>query len=188
MDGAVWGALGAVLGAALTALGGYLGPLRLARAAAEERAQERRGQRDDEAVTRLIAIRAAYRDWHDYLYRVVDAKFDGRLGESAAEVRDQLEDLRKAAVAASDALMRDGWWVGSYEPHTRGVAGRVLQYVDGSLSSEDGERFAVYRLIGMEELGRAREQLNEQIMLRLSELVGGQEQRLAMYQANYPPA
>ncbi|AKJ12840.1 hypothetical protein ABB07_23235 [Streptomyces incarnatus] len=187
MDGALWGALGALLGAGLTALGGYLGPLRVARVAAEERAEERRRQRGEEEVTRLIALRAAYRDWHDYLYEVVDAKAHGRLRESAAEVEDRIEELRKATQAATDAVMRDGWWVGSYDPHTRGASRRVLQYVDGSLSAADDDG-GPYAATEVDRLYSLRAQLNEHIMLRLSELVGGREQRLALYQANYPPS
>ncbi|MCX4454438.1 hypothetical protein OOK58_20530 [Streptomyces sp. NBC_01728] len=186
MDGAVWGALGAVLGAGATAVGGYLGPLRVARAAAKERAQERREQRSEGEVARLIAIRAVYRDWYDYLYEVVDAKNAGRLSESAAEVRERIQELRKATEAATDAVMQDGWWIGSFRVEAVGTSSEVLEYIDGSPSAEDPERDP-YEVPMLRYLEIARAVLNEHILRRLAEVVGGQERRLSVFEANHPP-
>lgn len=113
MDGAVWGALGAAAGAGATALGGYLGPVRAARAAAREQAEDRRERNRNQAVGRLIALRAAYRNWDEYLHEVARATAGGYRRESANEVFDHIRALRSAVVVASDAAMVDGRWIGS---------------------------------------------------------------------------
>jgi hypothetical protein len=159
VDGAVWGAVGAVAGAGLTALGGYLGPVRAARAAADERAQERSEQREQGEIERLIALRAAYREWEDYLAR-------GHGGDSADVAREKLLALRRTAWRASDAVMRDRWWVWS-QPKGYTQASETLVAMLRGEAGEAALRDAVARV------GRSREIFNEQILGRLEDLTQG---------------
>lgn len=131
MNGAIWGALGAVAGSAVTAIGGYLGPARASRAAAREQARQREEQRAEGQVERLIAYRAALREWEDYLRDVVGRKRRG-LDLDAVEVHERVAAYMQRANEAGDALMRDQWWTGSEKPRLRGATSSVLSLVSGT--------------------------------------------------------
>ncbi|MFE2384570.1 hypothetical protein [Streptomyces misionensis] len=158
MDGAVWGAVGAMVGAGLTALGGYLGPARAARAAAQQQTQQRREEREAGAVERLIAIRSAYRAWDLYLHEAASL----RRGSKKAVAR-RISELREAALKASDAAMRDGWWIGTEHIAFESVSAQVVARVSGASSVVlSGE------LAGLRQM---RHGLNERILERLTALV-----------------
>lgn len=166
MNSAVWGALGALGGAGLAALGAYLGPVRAARATAQERAQERRDQRETGEVDRLIALRSAYRDWERYLRYVFDDAASGHHNLTPEAVAQRLDELARAASAAVDALMHDRWWMASEEWTFHMASSHVLSLVRGDTTAHrrrDAEA-------EMSAAGRVREGLNERIMDRLVRL------------------
>ncbi|WP_310729503.1 hypothetical protein [Streptomyces sp. N2A] len=158
MDGAVWGAVGAMVGAGLTALGGYLGPVRAARAAARQQAQQRREEREAGAVERLIAIRSAYRAWDLYLNEAASS----HRGPAKAVAR-RISELREAALEASDAAMRDGWWIGTEHIAFESVSAKVLAFVSGATPAVPSAELA--------EVRRMRNGLNERILERLTALL-----------------
>ncbi|GGP56120.1 hypothetical protein GCM10010214_31710 [Streptomyces abikoensis] len=160
MDGAVWGAIGATAGAALTALGGYLGPVRAARTEARLQAAALRERREAGAVERLIAIRSAYRDWDIYLFQTAGS-YGGR-GQSPQTVMDRVSELRKAALEASDAAMRDGWWIGSEYVPFEAASAQVLRLAAGEV--------AAYPSHELDDVRQARSALNERILERMAGL------------------
>lgn len=181
MDGALLGALSAVAGAGITALAGYMGPLRLARSAAEQRDVEHAEQQHREEVERMIALRAAYRDWQHELQRVVDAKKGSWLTASVTEIEERFAELRKKAEAATDALMHDHWWEGSYRGEFVYASRQVVLLVADALEGEERE-ILVHEVAG---LTYGRMELNEKIMTRLVELTGGDWRWVR--RSDYPP-
>lgn len=162
MDGAGWGAIGAVGGAALTAVAGYFGPARAARAEQRRQAEERQREHEAGELERLIAIRSAYRDWGIYLettaasYRALHA--------TEETVREHISQHRAAAQRATDAAMRDGWWIGSEHMPFEHASMAVLHLVaSGSAAIPFQE---------LEDVRRMRNALNEKIFERLTRLVG----------------
>ncbi len=166
MDGAVWGALGAVAGSAVTAIGGYLGPVRASRATAREQARQREERRAEGQVERLIAYRAALREWDEYLSDVVHRKQRG-LNLDAAEVHERVATYMHRANEASDALMRDQWWAGSEKPALRNASGYVLDFVSGAGRVTESE--VVDRI---ERARYTRRSMYEEMIDRLARIAG----------------
>ncbi len=122
MPEVLYGVLGALGGALITALGAYWGPLQIQRATLRAQRQEALEQstradraqveaRKEERVERIILVRSTLRDWNDFLYRAVQ---DLELGRrpSAEEFDVALARVRDSAHAAVDAMLRDGLWIG----------------------------------------------------------------------------
>lgn len=122
MPEVLYGVLGALGGALITALGAYWGPLQVQRTTLRAQRQEVREQaasteraqgevRKEERVERVILVRSTLRDWNDVLYRAVQ---DLELGRqlSAEDFDVTLARVRDAAHAAVDAMLRDGLWIG----------------------------------------------------------------------------
>lgn len=104
--GALYGAIGALVGAGLTALGGVYGPLRLHRRQALEQESEKLALWREAETARLLLIRVTSRAWLDALGRAVQEleacrptdleRFDEetvRLGKEAYEAGIDLRDV-----------------------------------------------------------------------------------------------
>jgi hypothetical protein len=162
MDGAVWGAVGALGGAGLTALASYLVPLRTLRSSERQQADDRRRQRETGAIERLIAIRTAYRDWHRYLEET--ALNFRATGDTVQTVTDRLNTLSDAAQRAGTAAMQDGWWIGSEPMAFYEASWKVKLLVRGEIIDIPDEE--------LERVRAGRNGLNEQVLERLEELLG----------------
>ncbi|MFF2847328.1 hypothetical protein ACFVT5_13425 [Streptomyces sp. NPDC058001] len=122
MPEVLYGVLGALGGALITALGAYWGPLQMQRATLRAQRQEALEQgtradraqaeaRKEERVERIILVRSALRDWNDFLYRALqDLELGRRLNAEDFDVA--LARVQGTAHAAVDAMLRDGLWIG----------------------------------------------------------------------------
>ncbi|MEU0835809.1 hypothetical protein [Streptomyces sp. NPDC005969] len=151
-----------MVGAGLTALASYLGPLRTARSAERQNAIDRQQRREDGAIERLIAIRSAYREWDTYLRRTA-MSFRAR-GDSVQMVTDRISALMRDAQCAGDAAMRDGWWVGSEGSAFVNASDKVMLLVAGEITDFPDE--------DLDWVRACRNGLNERILERLETLLG----------------
>ncbi|WP_404867259.1 hypothetical protein ACI1MP_37165 (plasmid) [Kitasatospora griseola] len=163
MDGAIWGTIGALGGAALTAAAGYLGPARAGHAERRRQADERQREQKTGELERLIAIRSAYRAWEDYLEQTASSY--RALHETEETVRERISELRAAAQSATDAAMRDGWWIGSHHMPFELASLAVQRLVAGRTSTSPRSK--------LDEMRRTREALNKNILERLASLIDG---------------
>ncbi|MFD5806543.1 hypothetical protein [Streptomyces sp. NPDC127020] len=166
VDAAVWGAVGAVLGAAVTAVAAYLGPARAARIAVEHQARERRERRAHEEIDRLIALRRTYRDWDEYLRSVYSGARLGGAVPSEDAVRERVDELRTAVRKASDEQMRDGVWRSSEFVWLEKASEAVLRLV----AAPDEEGLVTVVGVTLERARQVRQRLYDEILHRLAEI------------------
>ncbi|AOP45678.1 hypothetical protein [Streptomyces lydicus] len=118
-----------------------------------------------EEVTRLIALRSAYRDWDLYLHSVTEATVQGYRRESADAVLERIEALRAAVEAASDAAMQDGLWIGS-ERMPFEIASHMVRVLVTSTDAAAPSR-------ALTDVREARTGFNRFILHRLEEISDG---------------
>ncbi|GHH24060.1 hypothetical protein [Streptomyces lanatus] len=112
MSNTVAGLLGGVIGALISALAMFLGPL----AHQRQIARQERARADREAtqvqLQRIARARTAIREWHQFLSRALTDLENGR-GVDAERFFADADALRKEARAASDELLGGGLWIES---------------------------------------------------------------------------
>ncbi|MFE5819243.1 hypothetical protein ACFQ6S_38250 [Streptomyces sp. NPDC056479] len=178
MSNTIAGLLGGVVGALISALAMFLGPL----AHQRQIARQERARADREAtqvqLQRVARARTAIRAWHDFLRRAL-TDLEAGLALDVERFLSQSDAMRDEARAASDELLGGGLWIGSHQfgafeqvtellraRHT----GRPAVGTDGrtSLVEEDlGGRAA---LSWKEDLYHSRARLNEDLLSHVERL------------------
>ncbi|MGA4846541.1 hypothetical protein ACOBQB_09825 [Streptomyces sp. G5(2025)] len=110
MSDALHGLIGALGGAALGAMGAYLGPLRQQREAALQAAVARMYAERHEKIQRLVEVRSALREWNILLNRTFNELQDSRRNVDMDRFRQDELNAMNAGWKALDAVMHD--WVG----------------------------------------------------------------------------
>jgi len=119
-----------------------------------------------------MALRSAYREWNFYLHGVASDTFDGYRHQPADAVAERIDALRATAQAASDALMRDGWWVGSERAAMEIASLQVLNLVHGANAEPAGEDARIELRPAFDRADESRHMLNEEILDRLARIAG----------------
>lgn len=193
--GALYGAVGALVGAGLTALGGVYGPLRLHRRQTEEQESEKLALWREAETARLLLIRVTSRAWLDALDRAVQEleahrpmdleRFDEetvRLGQEAyragIDLRTDSVDVPRELIAVprgagdGDALATDArsQLLGHLRESNRLIRAEVLRH-----SADGGSRartVAPEALAALERTREARATVNRLLRAREGELNG----------------
>jgi hypothetical protein len=126
-----------------------------------------------EEITRLIALRSAYRDWDLYLHSVTEAMVQGYRRESTDTVLERIDALSVAVETASDAAMQDGLWIGS-ERMPFEIASQMVRVLVTSTGGAAPSR-------ALTDVRVARTGFNRFILHRLEEISDGTVTRV------YPP-
>ncbi|MFD7921337.1 hypothetical protein ACFV3R_19180 [Streptomyces sp. NPDC059740] len=186
MSDAVYGLVGALGGALLTAGVAYWGPLHQQREAARQTAEAQRRTSLEAEVGRLVDIRSTLRTWQ----RVLDDAFALMvLGAplDLDEFKAAEAEAKSRALRALDEVMRDGWYIpvssyglpgpsGGPAPHSRlvevltemGQRIRRLGLAGRSVAREEAEAQEFHAL--SVEAGRERGEMSEIIQDRLENM------------------
>lgn len=110
MSEAVYGLLGALGGALITAGAGYWGPWRMAQATRRDAREAGARVRIEAEITRIIAMRTTTRLWRNHLAQAISTL---ELGLSAghAPFDEAVTTARNAAQSALGHALHDGIWV-----------------------------------------------------------------------------
>ena len=149
MSNTIAGLLGGVIGALISALAMFLGPLAHQRQAARHE-RDRAGREEIRIqLQRIARVRTAMRDWHDFLNNVLTDLEAGR-SMDAERFSSESRALKKEARAASDELLGGGLWIGSQQFGAFDQVTGVLRTFTNGIVSRDG------RTLRAEELPRDR--------------------------------
>ncbi|MFF5854448.1 hypothetical protein ACFY8B_02240 [Streptomyces sp. NPDC012751] len=110
MSETVYGLLGALGGALITAAGAYWGPLRVSAAARRAAAKAEGRARREAETTRIILMRTTTRTWRDLLARTIQDLELGLLVDIAA-FDEAVTTARNSAQSALDHALHDGIWI-----------------------------------------------------------------------------
>lgn len=110
MSEAIYGLLGALGGALITAGAAYWGPWRVAQATRKDAHEVEARARREAEITRIIAMRTTTRLWRNHLAQIISTLQAG-LPTDHASFYDAVATARNAAQSALDHALHDGIWV-----------------------------------------------------------------------------
>lgn len=110
MSEAIYGLLGALGGALITAAAAYWGPWRVAQAAREDARETAARNRREAEITRVILMRNTTRAWRNHLAQTITSLGLG-LPVTHAAFDEAVTICRDASQSALDHALHDGIWV-----------------------------------------------------------------------------
>ncbi|MEU6252076.1 hypothetical protein [Streptomyces sp. NPDC047043] len=177
MSNTIAGLLGGVIGALISALAMFLGPLAHQRQAARHE-RDRAGREEIRIqLQRIARVRTAMRDWHDFLNNVLADLEAGRSVDPERFVSES-RALKKEARAASDELLGGGLWVGSQQFGAFDQVTGVLHTLAGGIVGRDGRTLRADEMPRdrvrrwREDLYGSRAELNERLLAYVDRLQG----------------
>ncbi|MCI3276523.1 hypothetical protein [Streptomyces cylindrosporus] len=167
MSNTIAGLVGGVLGALLSALAMFLGPLAHQRQIARQ--ERERGDRESarSQLQRVARVRTAMREWQDFLNDVLADIEAGRSVEVERFVSES-KALRKEARTASDDLLGGGLWLGSLQFGAFDLVTRRLPDLLGGAFPDEVMPDLVHRW--RENLHSSRAELNEKLLAYVDRL------------------
>ncbi|TXS40574.1 hypothetical protein EAO75_37150 [Streptomyces sp. uw30] len=176
MSNTIAGLLGGVIGALISALAMFLGPL----AHQRQIARQERARADREAtqvqLQRVARARTAIRVWHDFLRRALTDLEAGRALD-AERFLAQADAMRDEARAASDDLLGGGLWIGSQQFGAFVQVTEVLRNHHAGHADADGRALLVEDDLGgrvalgwKDDLYNSRAGLNEELLTYVEHL------------------
>ncbi|MER5937939.1 hypothetical protein ABT121_11520 [Streptomyces sp. NPDC001928] len=176
MSNTIAGLLGGVVGALISALAMFLGPL----AHQRQIARQERARADREAtqvqLQRVARARTAIRAWHDFLRRALTDLEAGRALD-AERFLAQADAMRDEARAASDDLLGGGLWIGSNQFGAFVQVTEVLRDHHAGRADADGRALLVEDDLGgraalgwKDDLHDSRARLNEELLAYVEQL------------------
>ncbi|MEV6940978.1 hypothetical protein AB0N07_02975 [Streptomyces sp. NPDC051172] len=177
MSNTIAGLLGGVVGALISALSMFLGPLAHQRQAARHD-RDRAGREEIRIqLQRVARVRTAMRDWHDFLNNVL-ADLEAGRSVDAERFSSESKAMKKEARAASDELLGGGLWIGSQQFGAFDQVTGVLRTLTSGITDRDGRTLRADELPRdrwhgwRESLFSSRAELNERLLAYVDRLQG----------------